>query len=277
MSENNEENGKYPVKEEDDLFSIYCDLHETAREWLLSGAGIRLDEVVDCIDVVENFQVEEEEKVMGYPLIRPHYEKIEETVSEMSRCYRSYMSKEKIGGVELKKMVDDIRELIGSMQRSMGKIQQATEEVEDIKERMALRETIKTMAHLKKLVKHFNDSFSRIKEIEWNSGYSRTHIHIKPKVNSTYRPIKSKLMDIEIRGETEVDITVGESSITAEMDGSLFLNFFAFGKIPNMHVDRLVIDGKEGVEIVGNNIKVKIEIEYGETKVNVIEGEGNHL
>jgi len=53
--------------------------------------------------------------------------------------------------------------------------------------------------------------------------------------------------------------------------GGLFLNLFAFGKIPDMNAERITIDKNEGVEIAGGGRCVKFELEYGETKITVTE------
>jgi len=267
-----EEERKYLVDWEENLFSIYCDLLGTAREWMLSGAGIHLDDIMDCIDVIEYAgDIADEERIRAYPIIRQNYEKVKDAVSGVGECYRSYMSKERMDWNSIKEMMDDVRELTGIMQRGIGKMQHTAEEIGDIRERMEFRNIIKGLTDVRKVIKHFNDSFSLLKEIEWNAGYSKTHIHIIPKSGSAYHPLKSKLMDIEIRGDTEIDISVSDTSITAEVSGGLFIGFFAFGKIPDMYAERITIDRNNGVEIVGGGRRVNVELEYGEAKISVTE------
>lgn len=261
---------KYPVGWEENLFSIYCDLHRTAREWMLSGTGIHLDDIVDCIDVVDAAgEIADEDKIKAYPLVESHYRKIKDTVSDIRDCYQSYMSKEKIGGNDIKKMMDDVRELLGIMQRGIGRIQHMNGEIEDVGGRMELRDVTKRLNDARKVVKHFNDSFSQIKEIEWNAGYSKTHVRIVPKSRSAYHPFNSKLVDVEIRGDTEIDITVSGDSIEVEAKGGFFISFFAFGKIPDMYVENITIDRNRGVEIAGGGKRIIIEVEYGELKISI--------
>ena len=267
------EEKKYLVDWEENLFSIYCDLLGTAREWMLSGAGIHLDEIADCIDVIERAgEIADERTVNAYPVIRRNYGKVKDAISEIRNCYMTYTSNERMDGKAIKEMMDDVRDLEGKMQRGIGKMQHAAEEISDINERMAFRNTIRGLTEMRKVIKNFNDSFSRIKEIEWNAGYSKTRVRIIPKSGSAYRPIKSKMMDVEIRGDTEMEISVSDTAITAEVgSGGLFLNLFAFGKIPDMNAEHITIDKNEGMEIAGGGRCVKFELEYGETKITVTE------
>jgi len=167
MNGSNGDNENYPVDPEEDLFSIYCELYETAREWLMSGANIHLDEIAECIDNIENFgKIVDEDEIKKHPLIAPHYKKTIKTISAIRESYHHHFSNEKIEEATLKKMMDDIRELVSNMQRNIGKIQSITERLKDINERIELREFIRKLTDLKKLIKHFNDSFSNVKRIE---------------------------------------------------------------------------------------------------------------
>jgi len=267
-----EEGEKYIVDWEENLFSNYCDILETAGEFLHASLDINIHNIIDGIDKIEHFEdIIEEDKIRDNRMIFPLYKKVREEISEIREKYCHYFSNEKIGGVLLKEMMDKIRIMLGNIQRGIGKIQYVTEGIEDVKERMELREFIKNMVYFRKLIRHFNDSFSRVESIEWNAGYSRTHIHIVPKIDSIYRPIMSNMVEVEIQDETDIDITVGERNVVVETDGSLFLNFFAFSKIPDIHIEKMIIDKIDGVEIVGDGKKVTILKEKGEIRVHVIE------
>ncbi|MEA2054270.1 MAG: hypothetical protein U9O96_04020 [Candidatus Thermoplasmatota archaeon] len=267
----------YPVKWEGNLFLTYCDLYETVREWLLSGAGIHLDEVIEDIRDLENFEEATDiDEIKKHSVLMPHYKKICETMSTIREKYHSYFSNEKMDETMLRDMMDEIRDLVGDMQRGIGVLQSVTEGIEDIGERMGLRECIKNLIHMKKRIVNFNNSFSYVKGIEWNVGYSKTHIYVTPKSGSVYHPIKSKLMEIRITGGTEIDITVTKDSINAKINGELYLNFFASGKIPEIHVEKLIIDRKEGVEIFGDGVHICIKkTEEGETKSSVVYDKDN--
>ncbi len=77
----------------------------------------------------------------------------------------------------------------------------------------------------------------------------------------------SNMIEVMIQEETDISITVGERSVDVDVDGSLFLNFFAFGKIPDIYVKKMTIDKLEGVEITGDGKKVAISREKGEIKI----------
>lgn len=263
-----EDDKKYLVEWEENLFSIFCDILETSDEFLQSGIGINLDDIIESISKIEHFEeMVGEKKIKDNATIFPHYKKVRESVSEIREIYYSYFSKEKIGGALLKEMMDEVRVLIGKMERGIGKIQYVTEGIEDVRERMELREFIKKMVYFKKLIRRFNDALSRIDTIEWNAGYSKTHLHIVPKIESAYRPIMSNMVEVEVQDETEIEITVGEKSVVVETNGALFLNFFAFSKIPDMYVKKIIIDKRDGVEIIGDGKKVNIFREGKELKV----------
>jgi len=241
------EDDRYIVDWKENLFSAYCDILETSGEFLKSSLDIDLGSIIDGIDRIEHFEeIVGEDRIEENKLIFSPYKNVREAVSEIRGKYYSYFSNEKIEGALLKEMMDEIRILLGKMQRGIGKIQYVTEGIEDVKERMELREFIKSIVYFRKLVRHFNDSFSRVESIEWDAGYSRTHIHIIPKIDSVFRPIMSNMVDV---------------------DGSLFLNFFAFGKIPDIYVKKMTIDKLEGVEITGDGKKVAISREKGEIKI----------
>lgn len=259
---------KYLVEWEENLFSIFCDILETSDEFLQSGLDVNLDNIIESISKIEHFEkMVGEEKIKENATIFPHYKKVRESVSEIRETYYSYFSKEKIGRALLKKMMDEVRVLIGKMERGIGKIQYVTEGIEDVKERMELRDFIKKIVYFKKLIKHFNDALSRIDTIEWNAGYSKTHLHIVPKIESAYRPIMSNMVEVEVQDETDIDITVGERNVVVEANGALFLNFFAFSKIPDMYVKKITIDRRDGVEIIGDGKKVNIFREREELKI----------
>ena len=262
------EDDRYIVDWKENLLSAYCDILETSGEFLKSSLDIDLGSIIDGIDRIEHFEeIVGEDRIKENKLIFSPYKNVREAVSEIRGKYYSYFSNEKIEGALLKEMMDEIRILLGKMQRGIGKIQYVTEGIEDVKERMELREFIKSIVYFRKLVHHFNDSFSRVESIEWDAGYSRTHIHVIPKIDSVFRPIMSNMIEVMIQEETDISITVGERSVDVDVDGSLFLNFFAFGKIPDIYVKKMTIDKLEGVEITGDGKKVAISREKGKIKI----------
>jgi len=259
---------KYLLEWEENLFSIFCDILETSDEFLRSGLGINLDDIIESISRIEHFEeIVGEEKIKDNAIIFPHYKKVRESVSEIREVYCSYFSKEKIGGALVKEMMDEVRVLLGKMERGIGKIQYVAEGIEDMKERMKLRDFIKKIVYSKKLIRHFNDALSRIDTIEWNAGYSKTHLHIAPKIDSVYKPIMSNMVEVEVQDETDIEITVGAKSVVAEVNGALFLNYYDSSKIPEMYIKKMKIEKEDGVEIIGSKKKVNVYKVDGEIKV----------
>ncbi|HDS59643.1 MAG TPA: hypothetical protein ENN54_05050 [Thermoplasmatales archaeon] len=257
-------------RDEDDLFSLYCDLYQTAREWMASGTALDLDEVVDAVCFLTHFEdlVDLEALQRAVPLVPPK-RGAAAILTRMRDSLRRRCTPRHLDSSALRDLKDDLREQEAELQRFLGKLQGAVEDVSGIKERLAMRNKVQSLVQMAKRVKDFASTLSDVGELEWESNYSTLRLCITPKKGRAYRPFGSKFFECRMERETAIEVSVQPDHLRLIIDGDFQFTFLGVRTVPTLQARAITIHRMEGVRMEGAEATLTVWQERGVSQVSV--------
>jgi len=240
----------------EDLFFVYCDIFESINVHLSSGLGISIGDILNNITIIDG--IEEKMRVDAPRDIANFLKEIMEIIGKIREVYHTSSIKKKISEKELRKVREDVRDYIGKMERRIGKIEYLIE-LRKREERMILRNIVKELQGIKKMIKEFNDGLDAIHFIEWEAGLSKAKIKINPKNGRKFHLAKTKLFDLAIESPSNIAVSMGKEKVTISAHENFLLEFFPVPSMNHIAAKSITI-GSEGIEIEGLKEGKKIHV-----------------
>ncbi len=231
----------------EDLFFVYCDIFESINTHLSSGLGISIEDILNSITIID--EIEEKINVDVPKDIANFLKDITEMIGKIGEVYHTSSIKKKINEKELREVREDVRDYIGKMERRIGKIEYLIE-LREREERMALRNIVKELQGIKKMIKEFNDGLDAIHSIEWEAGLSKAKIKINPKNGRKFHLAKTRLFDLAIESPSIITVSMEKEKVTISADENFLFDFFPISYINHIAAKSITI-GSEGIEIKG--------------------------
>lgn len=255
---------------EDDLFSLYCDLYQTAREWLASSAALELDEVIDTICILDRFEdmldLEALQKAAP-PISRK--QRAEAILSRIRDALHQHFSSPHLDDGAIRALQEELREREAELHRLLGKLQGAVEHIPGIQERLAAREKIQSLVQMTKRVKDFANTLSDIGDLEWESNYSTLRLQIAPKEGRAYHPFSSKFFTCRIEQDTSIAAAVHRDHLLLTIDGAFIFIFLGIRSVPALQARTITIHRWEGLRVEGPQTTLTVRREHDAPRVRV--------
>ncbi len=244
---------------QDDLYSVYCDLYGTVRDWLADGAALHLDDLMASITAMERLDdlldMELIERhgplVAAEPTVRSVIDRARDTLQK--RLTRRHLNE-----ATLRRLGGDLRGAMTDMQKAVGGLESRASDIDDLKHRIAVRKQIHAVTDLQKRIRRFADTLSMLHDLRWESTFSTTRVEITPKQDVVYRPIQSAILQLAIPEAASVESRVENESIVAVIEGTMQLSVAGHPGVPDTELSKVVVDKMEGLTILGREGEIHI-------------------
>jgi len=262
--------GPSDPEENEDLYTVYCDLYDTARNWLAAGTGLHLDDLLASVTVIERLgEMVDMDMIAQYGPLVAGEPTVRSVVDETRGVCREYLSRCHLHEPGLRQFRDSLRATMNDMQKAIGGLESRVAGIDDLKQRIAMRKQVHAVTELQKRIRMFTNMLSALHELRWKSTFSATRLRVTPKKDAVCRPLQSTILQLEIPGPVDIEAVIQETSIAVTVKGPMRLAVAGHPGIPDVDVAHIVIDKTKGMTVAGHGREITLVKNGSKTDVQV--------
>lgn len=245
--------------EQDDLYSVYCDLYATARDWLADAAALHLDDLLASVTAIERLDdILDMELIERYGPLVSGEPTVRSVVDRTRAILRKRFARQRLDEPALRRIGTDLRGAMTDMEKAVGGLETRISDIDDLKRRIAMRKQIRAVTDIQKSVRGFADTLSTLYDLRWESTFSTTRIQLTPKRDAVCRPVQSAILQLAIPEAASLEAVIDGESIVVTVEGTMRLSVAGHPGVPDAELSKVVVDKMEGLAILGREGEIHV-------------------
>lgn len=256
--------------EQDDLYTLYCDLYTTARDWTADAAALQLDDLLVSVTAIEHLDdLLDMDLIERYGPLVSDEPTVRSVIDRARDTLRERFSRRHLDEPALRHLGTDLRAAMTDMQKAIGGLESRIEDIDDLKHRIAMRKQIHAVTDLQKRVRRFAGTLSTLYDLTWESTFSAIRVQLTPKRDAVCQPVESAILDLSIPAAAALEARIDGESIVVAIDGPVHLSVAGHPGIPDLALSQIVIDKVDGVSLRGRDAEIRLTKKGTTTDVQV--------